>query len=333
MTRLAVGLFTMRKLDEPMPQILERVADAGYEGVEFVHQKDRSVEVKDVELVAEALRTTGLESLGVHAWLHELEDDLPEIVEKYSALNCDTLIVPYHPGSNFRTEKRVRRLVERLNNVAERVDDYGFDLLYHPNHWDLIPFFDGPVLGRVPSLRPTDRVNSELRRYDGDDRQYTGIKSVDQLRGVENQLNKWRNRVFDHAFIKSGSVSDNSIGTLVRNTPFGYLLTETDPEKLGFEIDVSFFMQQGYDPAEVLDYLNGRVKYVHAKDVNLDEYQPGYWPSFVNAGKGAVDFKGVAEAAQRNGIEWVIFENGHAEDPIESIEGGMEALQSAGLPS
>lgn len=330
MTQLGAGLFTVRALDEPLSETLERIADMGYEGVEFVDRIHSDIEV---EPVVETLDDTGLEPLGAHVWLHQLEDDLPTLVERYGALGCDTFVVPYHPESNFRTVKRMRRLVERLNSVAERVDERGFDLLYHPNHWDLIPLFDGSVLGQIPSLRVTERVNSvsqDLQLNSTPRQDSYGSFVIDQARRVENELLRRRNSVLDRAFMASGIVSDNAAQTLVE-TPLGYLLAKTNPENLAFQIDVSFLLQQGYDPADVLASLSDRVKSVHAKDVETDEYTPGGWPSFVDAGEGQVDFEGVVKAAQQNGIEWVIFENGHAKDPLRSLQGGIDALQSAGL--
>jgi sugar phosphate isomerase/epimerase len=314
-----------------MPEILERVADIGYKGVEFV---DRANHDMEFDAVADALDDTGLEPLGAHVWLHQIEDELPALAERYGALGCDTFVVPYHPETNFRTEKRMKRLAERLNRVGERARDWGFDLLFHPNHWSLIPLFDGPVLGQVPSLRATSRVDSvsqDLRVNSAPELGGYGPFVVNQMRRVENESLRRRNSVFDRVFMASGLVTDNDVRTLVEETPLGYLLARTDPASVGFQLDVSFLVQQGYDPAEVILHLSDRVKSVHAKDVRTEEYTPGGWPSFVDPGEGRVDFEGVVKAAQQGEIEWVIFENGHADDPLRSIRMGMDILQSAGL--
>ena len=329
MTRLGLGLFTVRALDEPMSETLERAADIGYEGVEFVERTSRHM---DFESVAETLDDTGLEPLGVHLWLHQLEEDLPALADQYSTLGCDTFVIPYHPETNFRTAKRMGRLAERLNAVAERAGDLGFEVLYHPNHWDLVPLFDDPILGRIPSLRvtkPTESVSQDLQLN-----ATTGRNGyLDWIRRVEDAVIRRRNKAFDRALLASGLVADNDVRTLVMGTPLGYLLAETDTTNLRFQLDVSFLVQQGYDPADVIAHLSDRIRSVHAKDVKTEEYSPGFWPSFVDAGEGRVNFEGVVDAAQRNGIEWIIFENGHAEDPLRSIRGGADVLRSAGLRS
>ena len=331
MSQLGVALMTMREMGEPMPKILEAVADAGYEGVEFVDRMDHRMDVEAVDETAEALERTGLESIGVHVWLHELEEEMPALIDKYSKLDCDTFVVPYHPDSILRTEVRLERLVDRIRSVGERLDERGYDLLYHPNHWDMVPFFDGPVLGQLPSLRLTDRLDPALRRYDADGVRKSGVKPIDEFRRVENELTRWENRVLDRLFIRAGVQEDNSIGELMQNTPFGYIVTETDPDLVNFQLDTAFYLQQGYSPGEVFDHLGDRVKSIHAKDIDLDGYTPGSWPSFVDGGEGDLDYKEVADAARRNDIEWVLYENGHATDPVESIRKGMEQLRAAGL--
>lgn len=328
MTRLGVGLFTFRSFHESWSEILERIEAIGYDGVEFVDRVHRDV---DTETLVETLDETGLEPLGVHVWLHQLEDDMSKLIERYEPLGIDTFVVPYHPETNFRTERRMRDLVERLHRVGERLQDHGFNLLYHPNHWDLVPLVDGPMLGELPSLRFTDKSNHITQDIEFESqKQRDGVRTFlwDWLRRIENAALKQRNSAVDRALMASGIVRDNEPRTLLEGTPLGYLLAVTDPDKLAFQIDVSFLEQQGYDPAAVLATISDRVASVHAKDVDVTGYTPGSWPEFVDPGDGHVDFDGVVEVAERNDIEWVIFENGHADDPVRSVQAGMRALRT-----
>lgn len=326
MTRYAAGLFTVRRLDEPLVDILERIADLGYEGVEFVDRMDWEI---DQRAVRETLDRTGLEPVGAHAWLHQLEDEMDTLADRYGPLGVDTFVVPYHPETNFRNRRRMRELADRLLAVSEKARDRGFDLSYHPNHWDLVPMFDGPILGNVPSLRITEPESSVsqdlvLQRRENESR-LAGLG-----RGVENEILRRRNTLFDRVLMASGAVTDNDARTLVRETPLGYLIGELDPEDVSIQLDISFFIQQGYDPAELLSHIGHQVASIHAKDVRTDQYTPGGWPSFVDAGEGDADFGRLVEAAEENDIEWIIFENGHAEDALGSLEGGIETLRAAG---
>jgi sugar phosphate isomerase/epimerase len=322
MTRLGVALFTMQELDEPIADMLGHIADAGYEGVEFVNRMHPDIEVEPVSV---ALEETGLESLGVHVWLHELEDNLPELAETYGALDCDTFVIPYHPDSVFRTERRVRDLVDRLNALADRVQEYGFDLAYHPNHWDMVPMFSGPPFGPLPSLRPTDHLLEFTDPVRTADETPVDNSAVGLFRQGELTLANWRDVLLDGWYSRSGTLSDNNFMNLY-NTPLAYILANTDPEKFYLQLDVSFFTQQGYDPVDVITGLSGRIKNIHIKDIITGEYQYGGWPSFVDPGEGVVDFEAVFEAAERNHIEWAMIENGHSTDPLTTLEKGMRAL-------
>jgi hypothetical protein len=224
----------------------------------------------------------------------------------------------------------VRDLVERLNAIAARVDDYGFNLLYHPNHWDLIPFCNGPLLGRIPSLRPTDHLFRSTDPVRTADEESFDNGVVGTFRFAESVLTERRDRWLDRLFVRSGSVTDNSTTTLRMNTPLAYILAETDPDTFGLQVDVSFFIQQGYDPVEVINSLSDRIGSMHVKDVNLEAYTLGSWPSFVDPGHGAVDFEAVVNAARENDIDWVMVENGHSMDPLTTIEKGLEQIGTTG---
>jgi sugar phosphate isomerase/epimerase len=121
-------------------------------------------------------------------------------------------------------------------------------------------------------------------------------------------------------------VSENSVRTLRRDTPLGYILSNTDPDKFGLQVDVSFFVQQGYDPVEVVTHLSDRIETMHLKDLNVEDYILGGWPSFVDPGEGEVDFRAAAEAAEENGIEWVMIENGHSTAPLTTIKKGLKEV-------
>lgn len=331
MTKTGVALFTMNGLDEPVAQLIQHVSDAGYDGVEFVNRMHPDIAV---EAVSQAMADTGLEAAGVHVWLHELEDNLETLVSRYSRLDCDTFVIPYHPDSSFRTERRVRQLTERLNTLANRVDAYGFDLLYHPNHWDLIPVFDDGLLSRLPSLRPSDHLfpSTDPIRTADEEEQDGGL--VGSVRKIERAISNKRDKALDRWFVESGAVSGNTVDHLLQYTPMKYILNETDPDTFGLQLDASFLHQQGYNPVAVIDRLSDRIKTVHIKDVQTDAYHIGGWPSFVDPGEGGVDFEGVAKAARQNELDWILIENGHSDDPLKTIDAGMAKVgtRSTGQP-
>ncbi|NLF28950.1 MAG: sugar phosphate isomerase/epimerase [Clostridiales bacterium] len=133
------------------------------------------------------------------------------------------------------------------------------------------------------------------------------------------------------------------------------LVNNTDPELVGFELDVFWALRAGREPVEVMDSLGGRLKLVHLKDlspdarpVNLFEAIPdgarldmqsflGYLGSpadFTELGRGVVDLPAVVKKARSmQSVEHLILEQDQtAIGELESARIGlayMKALLSA----
>lgn len=129
MARPAIQLYTLRALDEPLDELLARVGDAGFEGVEYANR----IGDADADAVRTALDQTGLESVAAHVGIDDLEDDPDDTVEFYRSLGCDHLVVPWLDPECFETEAAVAETADRLMAAAETVDDHGMALSYH-NH-------------------------------------------------------------------------------------------------------------------------------------------------------------------------------------------------------
>jgi len=130
MARTAINLYSVRELDEPLPEILERVADAGYDGVQF----SGGLGDADIEAVTEVLDRTGLETTGAHVDIAELEHELEETQALYQeTLGCDSAVVPYLSANHFASMRAVEHTAGRLTSLAHRLSDKGWKLHYH-NH-------------------------------------------------------------------------------------------------------------------------------------------------------------------------------------------------------
>jgi sugar phosphate isomerase/epimerase len=125
---VAINLYTVRDLDEPLSDVLRRVADAGYEGVEFA-----GIGGADPEGVRERLDELGLAVAGAHVPCEELEEGFEATVERYRALGCARLVVPYLDEGAFGSLEAVDETARRLDALGERLADRGFELHYH-NH-------------------------------------------------------------------------------------------------------------------------------------------------------------------------------------------------------
>lgn len=129
MARNAVQLYTLRHLDEPVTDTLERVSDAGYDGVELANQ----VRSAPVEEVIETLDRTGLDAASAHVGLETLENEYETTVQLYDRLGCETLVIPWLDPEHFETTERIADAADRLNSVSRALEGDGKSLAYH-NH-------------------------------------------------------------------------------------------------------------------------------------------------------------------------------------------------------
>ena len=83
------------------------------------------------------------------------------------------------------------------------------------------------------------------------------------------------------------------------------LLAEyTDPQALGFEVDIAWVAAGGEDPVRIINKLAGRVASLHVKDL----YALNERALFTAVGTGVVPIKESIQAAIDTGVEWAVIE-------------------------
>lgn len=298
MTRPAIQLYSLRHLDEPLPSVIRRVADVGFEGVEFATRLADA----DIGAVADAIAETGIEPIGGHLDLAAIEDDPEEVARRYSIVGCDRLVIPHLPLAHYRTPERIQRLARRLDALSARLADHDARLLYHNQPHDFLPVTRPGALGRLlTAVNPRSPGLSRPQIALG----LVGDRFYDELTNYPR-------------------------GVGVDRTAFGHLVTTTNPETLEFEVDVGAVVGAGYDPREVLEYVGGRAPHVHLKDVAVDG-RPGPLADVesVEPGTGLLDIPAAVDAAEDVGAEWIVYEHDSPADAITTLRNGADALARA----
>lgn len=152
----AIQLYTLREMDASVPELLRRVADAGFDGVEYAYR----VPDADSDTVQSTLDETGLAVPSAHVPIDALEDDQAATVEQYRDLRAERLVVPYLDSEEFATVERVRETAHRLDRLAEELAAHDYPLLYH-NHDAEFADLDGRTAFDV-LVAETDHVDFEL---------------------------------------------------------------------------------------------------------------------------------------------------------------------------
>jgi sugar phosphate isomerase/epimerase len=141
MAKIGVQLYTFRDLGESLPEMIYRVADHGYHGVEF---GDR-IHAADTDAVRTALADTGLEPVAGHASLSRLERDFEDLLERYESVGCSSVVIPHLPTTRLLSTGRIEALADHLSELAARLADRGFELAVHTMKPMHIPVVDGYV--------------------------------------------------------------------------------------------------------------------------------------------------------------------------------------------
>lgn len=294
MSRPAIQLYSVRDIEEPLPDIIRRVAAAGFEGVEFATRFADA----DSRAVADALDDTGLEAVSAHVDLHDIEADPEAVAERYARVGCDRLVIPHLPMAHYRTAGRVDQLARRLDALGARLDDHGAELVYHNQSHDFVPVERPGAVGRLlTAVHPRAPGASTFR---------TGLGLVgDSL--YERRITR-------------------AAGGSIERTAFGRLVSTTDPRTLSFELDVGGVAGAGQNPLEVMEFVGDRAPLIHLKDVVAGTPGPLADVESVEPGTGLLDIGAILRTAEETGREWVIYEHDDPVDPVATIRNGADAL-------
>ncbi|MFB6227812.1 MAG: sugar phosphate isomerase/epimerase family protein [Halobacteriales archaeon] len=157
MTQTAINLYTVRELEEPMLDIVDRVADAGYDGVQI----SGGFQDATPEEVSERIEERGLDVPPAHIGVEVLEDDLEAtLVDFKDTLRTPGAVVPSLSRGYFDSAHAVDRAAERLAALADELSTHGWDLHYHNHAREFTDLGDESALERL--IRQVEDVGIEL---------------------------------------------------------------------------------------------------------------------------------------------------------------------------
>lgn len=107
------------------------------------------------------------------------------------------------------------------------------------------------------------------------------------------------------------------------------LLEETDPEKVGFEIDTYWVQAGGGDPIHWIKECKGRMAVVHFKDMAISNENKQI---MAEVGEGNLNWSGIIEACNQIGVQYCAVEQDICQrDPFESLAISYRNLKKMGL--
>lgn len=118
----------------------------------------------------------------------------------------------------------------------------------------------------------------------------------------------------NHAFEFKKIGGERIIDVLARECP-----------EISFIFDTYWCYFAGYDPAEELEKLSGRLKNIHFKD----GYRFMNLPLITSVGSGKLDFKSIVASAEKAGTRYAYIEHDFARDPYAVTRKSLRFLKNS----
>ena len=153
-----IMLGTVIKNEETLTKTLERIRQAGYDGLEInafmIHPTSFLVRAmtraagmpvgKGGHLPwAESIRKSGLEVLSLHTDLGSLKRDPDEVMREAESLGTDRLVITGMYRFDYQDPKAVDGLCRDLDQCDSLLKSRGFTLFYHNHNVEFVKLPDG----------------------------------------------------------------------------------------------------------------------------------------------------------------------------------------------
>lgn len=233
--KIALQLWSVKEAcEDDFFGTLEKVAEMGYDGVEFAGYYGKSASEIKAKLAA-----LGLEVAGSHISKEKLETDLENVILFEQELGNQHIICPY---ADFETKKEWLEFSSELRKITQNIQQVGMRFGYHNHAHELEQWDNDIILEQL--LENTPEMFAELDTYW---LEYVGV-------GVIPFIKKYSNRVpLIHIKDKSRTNKESTIiGEGILDIS-GYVKTALDSgtkwliiEQEAFEEDPLTSVSKGY---------------------------------------------------------------------------------------
>ena len=136
---------------------IKKVAEMGYEGVEFAGLFDKSAqEIKAL------LEKYSLKAVSAHVPLADMMEDLDKVIATYKEIGCKFVVIPYveekyRPGTPDYPET-----LKTIGEIGKKLREAGLQLLYHNHDFEFVKVDGEYGLDIMYSTVPAEFLNPEL---------------------------------------------------------------------------------------------------------------------------------------------------------------------------
>jgi sugar phosphate isomerase/epimerase len=155
-------LYTLNTFCKTLPefeQSLKKVARIGYTTVQV-----SGVGPMDPKEMAKVIEGSGLTVACTHMGWPRFLNELDAVIEEHQLWKCRHPAIGGLPGDYFTLEG-VKRFVDELIPVAEKLAKHGMDFSYHNHNHELARYGGQTWLGRLYTLASPRHLKAELDTY------------------------------------------------------------------------------------------------------------------------------------------------------------------------
>ena len=156
-------LFTVReytKTIESVAETLKKVADIGYTAIQI-----SAFGPVDPADVARIVQDNALTVASTHMGWDRFRNDLDGVIETHKLWGCTHPAIGGLPGE-YRSREGIRRFLDELGPVAERLAAEGMDFSYHNHNHELSKFdCEKTWLQTLYDQAPPERLKAEIDTY------------------------------------------------------------------------------------------------------------------------------------------------------------------------
>lgn len=215
----------------------------------------------------------------------------------------------YRNGTFYGLEPEAFRELVEANGMAFISSHAGHDLPDASNWDEVMAWWDECIEAHAAA-----GVQYIVQPWMGQ----TGYASLEGLKSFCDYFNAVGEKCNQRGIRFGYHNHDGEFGQLEGETIFDFMLNNTDPDKVMFQLDLYWVVYGGADPIHYINSYPGRFEHWHVKD----ETELG--------ADGIVDFESIFAFREASGMPYLIVEvERYNHDPMESVRISLDYLNKA----
>lgn len=158
MLPIGLQLYSVRdEMEKDFAGTLKKVADMGYDGVEFAGLFGRGAdEIKAM------LAENGLKAVSAHVPLAEMLEDMDKVIATYKAIGCKYIAIPYVEEKYRPGSPDYGATLEKITELGKKCSENGIVLMYHNHDFEFVKIDGKYGLDVMYETVPAEYLQTEL---------------------------------------------------------------------------------------------------------------------------------------------------------------------------